>query len=798
MEPPPSTGLLYLPITDPDDSGIPGSKRRRLQGACDTCRQRKVRCDSAKMPGNVCSNCIASNSQCTHQYHAKDGSNKRTLGPASRNPSPSSGSPLAQPFQDSDGYNDKTAPEHVETIILQSTAYIVARDLRNVLLDVARYARSLEKELEKYKAHLAVSPGPSVVLETTPSPPNTNSSNEVDDAVDSEPDGIFSDHFKSLRIAPARNLYFGRSSGLYLIQTAQKMKQEHDGPNVQQPHPTRRQEFWYSPWEINPSPPVPAFSFPPRDLLDSLVSVYFKKINILLGILHEPTFKRFVTAGLHLVHQSFGAVVLAVCALASRYSEDPRVVLEGTNSKLSSGWEWFRQVQHLHTELLLDPTLYDLQVISLSILYLQGTCSADSCWTLVAIGIRRLQELGVHMRRPFDRVTLTVEEELFKRVFWMFVCSDALASAFLGRPRVTRDDDYDMEYPIECDDEYWEHPDPQKRFQQPEGKPSVHAYLVSYMKLMEILGMAQKTIYSVKRVQRGAGWSQTVVADLDSALNRWLDSLPNHLRWDPHREDETFATQSACLFTAYYHVQIQVHRSFVSSLPSEPTLSSTFPSLAICANSARSCSHIMESHVAKHGVVAHPQALSALMDSAIVLLLNVWGARRTGMAADPRRAANDVQKCISVLQIYERRWEVAGRSCDALFTIGNQLINASASQVPAPTTSKRGRNTVPSLTSLDASAPPELEPRTIAGSHRVSGATQRAQSHPHSHAIADLYALPMSTEELGVLPVYESFDWRIPFENTGLGDVSFGFGYAQGPGGDLYAQHSGWAGDTEE
>jgi hypothetical protein len=123
------------------------------------------------------------------------------------------------------------------------------------------------------------------------------------------------------------------------------------------------------------------------------------------------------------------------------------------------------------------------------------------------------------MRKRYhgDNSSLTfanaIEEELYTRVFWLFVCSDAMISAFLGRPRVTRDDEcvyslcavydltrllpsYDIDYPVECDDEYWDHPDPEKRFQQPEGKPSVAAFIVTYLKLTEILGTAQKTIVS--------------------------------------------------------------------------------------------------------------------------------------------------------------------------------------------------------------------------------------------------------------------------------------------------------------
>ncbi|KAJ7138274.1 fungal-specific transcription factor domain-containing protein, partial [Mycena epipterygia] len=748
MELYPTTGVLYFPITDGDDPA-PGSKRRRLRGACDTCRRKKIRCDSATMPDNVCSNCIAFNSQCTHESYTKVVQIENGPSPP---PSTPSASKSARP--DSDDYNGKTAQEHVDTILIQSTVYIATPDLRNILLDVARYSRSLEHEVEKYKAQAQLSSSRSTSLEfkSTPLPSGTSSSSYDDNPVDSGPEGILCDDFKSLTlVAGARNRYFGRSSGPYLIQTARAMKEDHDGPDVRQPNPTQRQEFWTSPWEKRPAIPVPVFQFPPRDLLDSLVSTFFGRINIVMCLLHRPTFERSIISGLHLVDYKFGAVVLGVCALASRYSDDPRVILEETNSRLSSGWEWFRQVRDLRADLHSAPTLHDVQLIFLSVVYLQGTCSPDACWVMTAIGVRHVQEIGVHMHKGTPS---TIEEELFRRVFWMLVCSDALISSFLGRPRVMRDDDYDIDYPVACDDEYWENPDPHKRFQQPEGKPSVYAFIVVYLKLIEILGTVQKRIYSIKRSQRTSTWSQSVVAELD--LKHRDAKILNQVRWDPNREDETFATQSACLYASYYHVQIQIHRSFIPSPGNNAPLSTAFPSLAICANSARSCSHVMEAQ-AKRGLVAHPHVVGAIMDSALVLLLNVWGARRTGHSANPRRAASDVQKCISVLKMYERRWQLAGRYCDLLFTIGNQLIDAP--QV-ARTTLKRTRS---KEAARPSTTPALQEPRTIAGSHRVSAAVEQ-QEQPHAIPdLSHLYALPISTEELGHLPVYESFDWGNPF-----------------------------------
>jgi hypothetical protein len=49
---------------------------------------------------------------------------------------------------------------------------------------------------------------------------------------------------------------------------------------------------------------------------------------------------------------------------------------------------------------------------------------------------------------------------------------------------------------MECDDEYWENPDPEQAFKQPSGKPSKLSYFILYLKLDQILGFALRTIVS--------------------------------------------------------------------------------------------------------------------------------------------------------------------------------------------------------------------------------------------------------------------------------------------------------------
>jgi hypothetical protein len=83
------------------------------------------------------------------------------------------------------------------------------------------------------------------------------------------------------------------------------------------------------------------------------------------------------------------------------------------------------------------------------------------------------------------------------------------------------------------------------------------------------------------------------------------------VRWDPHREDTEFFRQSAILYANYYHLQILVHRPFIPS-PRKPSALS-FPSLAICTNAARSCSHLVDYSRERLGPVLHHLTVTSLI-----------------------------------------------------------------------------------------------------------------------------------------------------------------------------------------
>lgn len=110
------------------------------------------------------------------------------------------------------------------------------------------------------------------------------------------------------------------------------------------------------------------YSFPESDLLTTLVTTYFTFIAPMLPFLHRPTFMKALDNGLHRRNDKFGALVLLVCATASRYSDDPRTLLEDGHLH-SAGWKWFRQVEPFTSGVLSCPELYDLQVAVVSMIH---------------------------------------------------------------------------------------------------------------------------------------------------------------------------------------------------------------------------------------------------------------------------------------------------------------------------------------------------------------------------------------------------------------------------------------------
>ncbi len=156
-------------------------------------------------------------------------------------------------------------------------------------------------------------------------------------------------------------------------------------------------------------------------------------MNPILPILHRPTFVKNVADGLHLRDENFAATLLFVLAVASRHSDDPRVLAD-PSSRLSAGWTFLEFIPIAKKVLLRPPCLNDIQqtVVSLSpfhsqsssgcprklsVMYTFGSSVPEFTWMVVGLGLRYAVEIGLHRKKPKGHKP-TVDDELKKRSFW--------------------------------------------------------------------------------------------------------------------------------------------------------------------------------------------------------------------------------------------------------------------------------------------------------------------------------------------------------------------------------------------
>jgi hypothetical protein len=109
-----------------------------------------------------------------------------------------------------------------------------------------------------------------------------------------------------------------------------------------------------------------SWEFPDVDLMPVLVDKYFSDVNLILPLLHRPTFECYIIDGLHLRKDSFASVLLMVCALGARYTLDPRVRCEGDSTGASSGWKWFVQAKSVCKSIFEITSLEDIQSYAVS------------------------------------------------------------------------------------------------------------------------------------------------------------------------------------------------------------------------------------------------------------------------------------------------------------------------------------------------------------------------------------------------------------------------------------------------
>ena len=192
----------------------------------------------------------------------------------------------------------------------------------------------------------------------------------------------------------------------------------------------------------------------PPDLMDNLVQCYLSTTYYLLPFLHVPTFLHDYGNPTKWGEPGFACFIIAICCLASRHSDDPRVRSEPTDS-FSCGTHWFELLARLRSLPTADrPTLYAVQGIFISAIYAIGLGHLSKGFALLAEAITLSFDAGLHRSVEAYDCFDPIENEVRRRTFWSIYIWDKQVGAAFGRPPLVRLRDCDVPEPSPVDDEF--------------------------------------------------------------------------------------------------------------------------------------------------------------------------------------------------------------------------------------------------------------------------------------------------------------------------------------------------------
>ncbi|SPO23033.1 related to transcriptional activator Mut3p [Ustilago trichophora] len=286
------------------------------------------------------------------------------------------------------------------------------------------------------------------------------------------------------------------------------------------------------------------YSLPDRDLIKDLFDVFFTQLHPLMPIVHRPSLERDLATGRADKDSAFRGFVFTILAIASRFSNDPRVLADSGDPDTAG--DHFAAASRLYHQVY-AASLINVQVMVLTATFMHGAIGPGASWTVLGVAIRALQDIGLHQEKAY-RGFSPYEQELRRRVFWGAFILDCIFSINMGRPLALKLSDCDVKLPLEIDDdtlfqyEAGGHiPTPAAR--SASDKPMVMSGFIHMIKLNVIVQDVVHVLYSPRWRQDGSGRGkppanpkQRAIPEykdmviLSKRLEEWVAETPSHLR----------------------------------------------------------------------------------------------------------------------------------------------------------------------------------------------------------------------------------------------------------------------------
>ncbi|GAA6024756.1 hypothetical protein JCM10207_008887 [Rhodosporidiobolus poonsookiae] len=498
--------------------------------------------------------------------------------------------------------------------------------------------------------------------------------------------------------------YIGRGSGLHLVQSV------HEHLSVAPPAGKDTPSLVDNLLKAEHDRLRASMTLPPPDLAGKLVDAWFAQ-SASWPMLVRQDFEDNIKRGLLQSDMSFRALYMAVCAIGSRFVDDPRLdpppsiysAAAPRETRIARGYTYFWSSCAAASTPLVSASLFDLQANVLQILWLLGSTGLLASWTAVGFAIRRAVDVGAHRESRTRWTASPLQDQLRRRTFHALWSLDRFISSMLGRPLAIQDEDVDLGQPRVLTDQAlleWDH---RARAAAALGRPAPPPPPLSEAELVPpaapgaqgkrsntiwecmiglhaIMGRAFRLLFGIQGGrEKSLKQTRESVCELDSLLNGWLELVPPELVWNPAEKDGTMLQRSGWLMCAYYQVQILVHREYISPSRSRAL---GFPSLAICSNAARSCARVLDTLRQRRLMeMAYTWAPLVAVNSGLILLLGTFanppGPPGSAPATLTASALSDVQRCLTALESLSHSSFMALKCFDGLQRLGRLIAPAS-------------------------------------------------------------------------------------------------------------------------
>lgn len=278
----------------------------------------------------------------------------------------------------------------------------------------------------------------------------------------------------------------------------------------------------------------------PCPVFESLITAFFERINPELPILHEPSFREAYEAWLVNADNFDPAWLcsfLCVLLLARRIA---RITFPEEQEKV-----WWRRVQALLPVVIFTTSVTAVQALTLAAIHLHNTNHRDACWNLTGAAIRIAYAIGLHQDKA-SAGQPPVVRELRKQLWWSIYSLEHAQITSYDRPGAIG------------------HPSPKIGCPNERILGMASYYPLDYrkwvnslMRLMASACRAPKTVKQHASEESYVGPLSPAAAVLRD-MQRWMDSLPQHLRLETIDTTPQMFQRPIAIMHAWYHYIIIV------------------------------------------------------------------------------------------------------------------------------------------------------------------------------------------------------------------------------------------------